>query len=425
MVTCLAGQIGFSNAYSDEIEDIDDDLTASSSGRYIDQLHDLLTLENLTLTADNFVKQTVKAWSDTKNYKLGAIVSHNNKTWRAIRANNNVQPVGGEDWKETTLLSAFLRNKYNSSVLKLVDALITEKKLNEQSRTLLADKPLFVGHGAIQDAIPNTGAFRGLKIAITNPDTSVLLRFIGLQMTRAQSNMKIYVYHSSRETPITVFTLNQASNVTYQWHTVVETALAYHDLSSQAAGGYFYVGYYEDDIVQPGSVIAKQIDFSGQYACGSCSDAIENSTLYNNWSGLIKVSSFYVKNENLDLVDRTLWDADDELREDQVTYGLNLQIAVKCDITDLMCRNSNIFTDVLAQQLKVDFLETLLFTVRNNNQHEKLSRLAALALGDQQNPGEYAKLEKAKRAFSIDINGISKVCAKCVSGQFKQKSVWS
>jgi len=425
ILTCFTGLIGFSDDYDVEVPEIDADLNESSSGRYVNELHELLTYENILLTASNFVKIQVKEWDSAKNYKLNAVVKDGVKVWRAIRANNNIQPVEGDDWSETNLFSAYLRTKYNSAVINLVDKLFTEKKLNEQARTLLDDQTLFVGHGAVQDAISNSGAFRGLKIAVKNPDTSIVLRWLGLQLTGAQADFKVYIYHSSRATPIKVINFAHGSLVTYQWHKIEETLLSYLDLSlDQSAAGYFYIGYYEADLTGGIQVISKQIDFTGHYDCGTCSDAIENSRRYNSWSNLFSVQSFYVRAEDLDLVDHTLWPSSKERNEDMMTPGLNAQFAVECDLSDVLCRNTRIFTDALAQQLKVDFLKTMLFTSRNNNQHEKLSRLSALALGDEQNPGELDELDKTRKAVSIDLNGLSKICSKCVSGKFKAKSVW-
>lgn len=423
ILTCFSGLIGFEDTYNADVPLIDEDLRLSRSGQTVNRLHDLLTYENLMLTATQFGRVTVRPWSATLAYKPSAIVSFDNKVWMAIRANTNTQPVAGDDWKETTLLSSFLRQKYNQSVLDLISSIFTEKKLNEQAKTLLSDRPLYVGQGYINNAITKTGAFRGLELTVKNPDTLVLLRYLGLQLTQAQVGLKVYIYHSSSVTPIRIIVLNQASQITFQWHKLTEEMLMqFQNLEASNTGGYWYIGIYDDDL--EGSLVEKQMSLDGVYDCGSCTDVIENQNLYSGWKNLIRVKSFHVEESDL-FVDNSLFDRKDMIYDDVMTPGINLQFSVQCDLTQVLCMNNNVFTDALSQQLIVNFLKSMAFTLRNNVQHEKIAQLAALALGDNDNPGETHKLDKSKRAISVDLSGLSRVCSTKGIAKFKQKSVWS
>lgn len=422
VLSCFAGLIGFSNNYNaDIVDEIDEDLTVSRSGKYVTDLHDLLTYENIALSSQQ-IKVTVRDWNNAKNYKINDVISSNNKLWRALRENTGVQPIDGDDWAETNLFSTYLRNKYNQSVLDLVGSIFTEKKLNEQAKQLLTSKSLYVGHGSISNAIAKTGAFRGIKLTIKNADTVMLLRYIGLQLTQDQAEVPIYLYHSSRQSPLKIFTVNQGAQLTYQWHKITEEALAFADLESSNPGGAYYIGYYEDDLT--GQAIEKKVDFLSKYPCGSCGDAMANFTLINQWNKLIDAKPFRVDNADLDVEGATLWDAEAMKFDDISSPGINLQFAINCDLSEQLCNNNNVFTDALSQQLKVNFLKAFTFTLRNNGSSEKIAQLAASALGDNEQPGELVELAKARKAVSVDLNGLSRICSTCTPKIYKQSNVW-
>jgi hypothetical protein len=423
-IKCITGLIGFSNDYNSNIPEVDEDLLASRSARYVNQLHELLTYDNLLIAANQFNKYAPKAWINTKNYKLGDVIGHNNVLYRALRDNvDKVPDANGDDWAKTNAFSNYLRTKYVQSALAMIDSIITTNKLNGTSRTLFASRPLFVGQGYVQHQITKTGAFRGLRIAIRNADTIILLRAIALQTTAAQQGINIYLYHSSRIAPVKIIPVNQPAGITYTWHTIAdEIQLAYKELSAHTLGGYWYIGVYEDELT--GNLIEKEISFTGVGSCGSCADARENSNLYNSWSNLISVKSFYVAEENT-YVDKSIWDEVDEVYEDRRAFGINLQFAVECDITDVLCENNGALTSAFAQQLKVDLLSALSVSLRTNQLNEKIAALAKYELeGSEGKPGELAALQRTLKALHVDLSGLSKFCAGKPLTQFTQSSVW-
>jgi len=424
VIKCLSGLIGFSNDYNSNVPDIDEDLLASRSGRYVNQLHELLAYENILIAANQFNRYTPKVWNDTKNYKTGEVIAHENVLYRALRDNVNKSPeASGDDWATTNAFSHYLRTKYTQSALAMIDTVVQSNKLNGTARTLFASRPLFVGQGYIQHQITKNGAFRGIRITLRNADTIMLLRAIGLQTTAAQNGIKVYVYHSSRLSPVKIIEVNQPAGIQYTWHVLTEEVqLAFKELSAHTLGGHWYIGVYEDELT--GNLIEKEVSFTGAGSCGSCTHAVENSNLYRSWSSLIGVKSFYVAEENT-YVDKSLWDETDEVYDDRRAFGINLQFAVECDITDVLCENSGVLTTAFAQQLKVDMLRALSVSLRNNSQNEKIAALAKYELeGSEGKPGEGAALQRALKALHVDLSGMSKLCAGKSLTQFSQSSVW-
>jgi hypothetical protein len=87
-------------------------------------------------------------------------------------------------------------------------------------------------------------------------------------------------------------------------------------------------------------------------------------------------------------------------------------MTVQCDVSSLICKSKNILTDVLARQITVDLLQEMTYSLRDNQQKQKVAQLAAVALDNQENGqyGEAKKLNKAVQALSFDLSQISDVC---------------
>lgn len=432
ILSCFAGLVGFHGSESDDVAEIDADLQGSTSGRFVDTLHPLLTYENLLTTAQLFEAQNVRIFSAAKAYKIGQVVKEGADYYQAVTdlaASAALPSATPGSWRKTTLFSAFLRRQYEASVLNLVSAIFTEKKLNAQGKTLLASAPLFAGAGTINTGITKQGKFRGFKITLRHPDTTLILQHIGLQLTAAQNPVNIYLYHSSQVEPLEIIPLNQPNNITYKWHKLpVERLLTYSDLDTHTGGSY-YIGYYEEDLT--GQAIERKNlpheTWSGN-ECSTCTNVVENFRYWKNYREYVNIRSFYVDAVDL-FEDFGLWDPDDENFESGVSYGLNMQFAIQCDVSSALCLNAPVLAEALAQQLKVDFLTGMSYGLRDNQKMERIAQLAASALDDRgdgqaKTPGEITRLNKIKNAVSIDFSKLSSVCLPCMNKRYTQKTVW-
>jgi hypothetical protein len=426
IINCLSGLIGFESSYNADHPSIDEDLLTSDSGVFVNSsLHPLINYDNILSIAEQFSKINIRIHSTTATYKIGDIVKSGVDVFQSIQNANNNHPTSDTTWwKKTNLLSAYLRRMYSGSVLKLFSQLFTEKKLNEVAKSLLAGVHLYEGVGNITGRITKTGKMVGFKISISHPDIAAILSHIGLQLDTAQNPVNVYLYHSSSDQPVKVFTINHTKSIQFEWHSVSSEVLSFLS-DSINAGGTYYLTYYESELT--GSAIKKDISFSGKNLCGTCSDAIINSNLYNKWSRFLSIQPFYVNAVDLP-GDHSLWDETKEILVADTTWGINLQLSVQCDVSMLICRSKNILTDALSKQLTVDILTEMTYSLRDNQPKQKIAGLAAIALDNQENGqyGEVKKLTKAIQALSFDYSTMSDACLPCSSsGVSKLKSVWS
>lgn len=434
IIECLSGLIGFESTYNADHPSVDEDLLESESGVYVNSsLHPLINYDNILSIAEQFSKVNVRIHSTTATYKIGDIVKSGNDIYQSLQAGNtNHSPTESSSvwWKKTNLLSAYLRRMYSGSVIKLFSGLFTEKKLNEVAKSIHSNVSLFEGVGRISDRITKTGKMVGFKITVSQPDTIAILSYIGLQLDTAQNGVKIYLYHTSNNQPVKIFTINHTKSIQFEWHKITTEILSFLS-DSINAGGNYYLTYYEDELT--GSAVKKDISWAGKNLCGSCSEAVVNAHLYGQWGKFISIQPFYVASTDLprdgsNVLTHAMWNEDREINVADTTWGINLQLSIQCDVSMLICRSRNILTDALSKQLTVDLLNEMAYSLRDNQIKQKVAQLAALALDNQENGqyGEVKKLSKALQALSFDYSSMSAACLPCQSaGRSKLSSVWS
>jgi hypothetical protein len=427
ILPALRGLIGFERSYNSSYPDVDTDLQASASGIYVNNgLHPLFTYDNVWSIAEHFDKVNVKAWSNSATYRANDIVKEDAKVYQSLQDTNlNHTPSTSTDyWRETTLLSAYFRRLYDGAVLKLLNQLFVEKKVNEVAKSLHANINLFEGVGSIDKRIVKQERLVGLKINILNPDTVARLSYIGMQVDTAQTPLNIYLYHSSSDVAVKTFALNQTKSVQFQWHKITMEVLAY--MNDQInAGGHYYLCYYESELT--GSAIRKDVSWVGKNNCGTCSEAQASRQMWNKWSKFLSIQPFYINSPDID-PDKKLWDEEREIYIDDTNWGMNLQMSIQCDVSNWLSQNANLFTDALCKQITVDLLNEMAFSMRDNQKKEKLAGLAAVALDNQENGqyGEVKKLAMAVKAISFDFSDLSPACLPCnnaVTG-YQKRSVW-
>lgn len=425
IVSCLEGLVGFGSTYNSEVPDISTDLQASSSGIVVNDLHPLLSYENILAIAENFSKTQVNIYATTTTYNKGAIVDNGTDFYYSlVDSNINQVLTDAAKWRKTTLLSAFLRRTYTTSVIKLFSQLFTQKKLSEVAKTLLGQVSIYEGVGNITGRITKVGRMVGYKITVKHPDTAATLSHIGLQLDTVQADVKVYLYHSSSNVPVKIFTIIHTKSIQFEWHEIAKEVLNYMN-DTISAGGAYYLTYYQNEMT--GEAIKKDYSFGSRGSCSSCSEQIINQRLFNNWSKYISIEPFYINSDDVN-VDRSIWNHDREIYADDTTWGLNLQLSIQCDVSDLVCRNKNVLADALSKQIVVDLLTAMTYSLRDNQKKERIAGLAAIALDNSDNhqEGEAKKLRNAITALSFDLSSMSDACLPCNSNQgFKLKSVWN
>lgn len=423
--TAFSRLVGFRQTIQSGFDKLDADIIASSSGILIDQIsgHPLITAENIFSCAEVFKKENVRAWDNSIAYVKEDLVLKNSKVYRSIQDGTNKDPeTQSEFWSETNLLSAFLRSVQNSAAINVFNAVFAKRKLHEVAKTLLTDTSLYDGTGSLTNKITKLGRFVGYRIKPRYRDTVLIISAAGFQFDTVNPNFKLYVYQGSSLEPISEIDINHTKAVTFEWHPLGTEIKLRFNAEALNDNCYYYIGYYESELV--GQAIWKE-NVVFDKGCSSCNSV--NSLLYERWSNFFEIQPIYVASTYVN-EDRTMFEEDKQILLSNQNWGMNFRFQVHCDVTDMICRNKNAFIDAIKLQMVHDILNTMAYSMRDNQQKQKVSQMAFYALENKDNyeKGIRSQLNKAIEGVSFDLSEINKVCLPCTkaSSGVKIKSVF-
>lgn len=402
--TGLSGLIGFKSAYDPDIPALDAALTSSVSGVYMDEIHPLLATDTLEKTVFDFDGQGYDAYS-TATYSEGEYVISSDIAWISKEDDNaGNTPAAGTYWK--TAFSDYLDSAYDASINKLLSKLSIHKKLLQNTKTYLENVQLFDGTSRNGDTISASGRFVGFLIELKKYNNiKAVVDRIGLRFTQKQTDLTLYLFHSSRNTAVATTTVSTTGGYNFEWKTP-DWELDYVDYANNIdAGGKWIIGYFEADIT--GNAINKNYDFSS-HPCSGCGSSDEY--FFNLWSKYMRIKPIEVTSSNLNGTD--LFDLSNMGISWTQNWGLNIAFSVKSDFSEMAVNNKMLFVDPLGKQFAVDMLNKMAYNPHARvNRHEtnnELVALQALAGGEGQK-GMEQQLEESINALAEDFAGISPV----------------
>lgn len=434
--------IGWEQNYDTSDLKISDALTVSESGLYFQQIHPLLTLQNMSCIAPDFKNMTFEEYNAEKAYSKGNIVKYNELLYKALQNSVGKQPdVESEYWVETNPFSEWLESKTKASIQKAIARYCNEKIAQGTYKTLCENRTLFDGTGRLVDVVKNKKNLVGFEIVpVRAKGVTTKINKIGLQFTEP-GEYTLYLMHSSMDAPVKIIKLNKIRKNSIEWFSLNDVYLPYQSEDNDA-GGSWYLCYFQSELPEGSQAIRKDKDWSKE-PCGSCSR--KELLAWMAWSKYIEVHPFFVNEElingmqddfnddfNNDFSKQPihLWDVENNQYTYDNNYGLNLEITISCDITDFIIEQRMLFQDIIAKQVAVDMLREFAYNanVRTNRHSINASRLDILYEVDgdsssMKKSGLSYQLDMAFKAIKLSTEGIDRVCLPCKNNGIKYRTV--
>ena len=421
--------VGWEQSF-DPAKAINDDLTQTESGLYFQGAHPLVTLDNIrAIVPDDFVYQYPE-WNMILEYKQGAKVRHNNEIWIARKDNQNEEPTksdfnedynddfGNEYWGVYNFLSDYLERLTRNGIAQMVQTFTQVKGLDKETKNLLERRTFFDGAGRIRATLQNTHKLVGFEIVpVRSMGVTMKIEQIGLQMTGATGNVRMYLFHSSQIDPIKTFDLNfTVTNGGFQWFPLKDCFLPYISDGTNAGGSWFLC-YNQDELPAGMEAINMVKDWSRE-PCGTCSGYGLES--WKEITKYLQVTPFMMNAPETFDEYPELWDIALTMYTTTQNYGLNCEITVGCDLTDFIVKERQIFQTVIQRQVAATALRTLAMNpdVKVNRNQVNATRLEILYELDGNTsgvrPGGLSyNLKKAYEALRLDTQGIDRICLTC------------
>lgn len=432
--------IGWKQSYNTSDVRISEALTESESGIYFQQIHPLLTLQNISCVAPDFKNTIFPDYVSNAEYSKDDIVTYNEKLYKAKQKVLNKEPnVEHEYWIETNPFSEWLEDKTKASIQKAIMRYCNEKIAQGTYKTLCENKTLFDGTGRLVDIVKNKKNLVGFEIVpIRAKGVTTKINKIGLQFTEP-GEYTIYLMHSSMDAPVKIIKLNKIRKNSIEWFSLNDVYLPYQSEDNDA-GGSWYLCYFQSELPKGSQAIRKNKDWSKE-PCSSCSR--REYLAWMAWSKYIEVHPFFVNEElvqavnfnddsNNDFVKQPihLWDAEYNQYTYDNNYGLNLELTISCDITDFIIEQRMAFQDIIAKQVAIDMLREFAYNanVRTNRHSINASRPDILYEIDgdsssMKNSGLSYQLDMAFKALKVSTEGIDRVCLPCKNNGIKYRTV--
>ena len=413
--------VGWKQSY--DLSDImlSSNLTQTESGMYFQQIHPLLTLDNLRSIAPDFQNYNWQVHDVNKAYKSGEVVRIDDSLYKALKDVPAETDILDTDyWSETNPFSEWLEEKTKASIVKLVNKFINMKLADKATKSLIENKILFDGTGRLTNKIENRNRLVGFEIdTVRSKGVTVKINKIGLQMTEPGS-YTLYIFHSSNPEPIYTLTFEKTKANSLEWFKPKDDILLPYESANTDAGGSWYLVYKQSELPENAQAIYKDRDWSTG-PCKACSRS--EFLAYQAWSKYIEIHPFYISEDE---------EFDPEIMNFAYdkNYGINLEVSAYCDLTDFIIKQRAMFQDVLSKQVAIDFLREFAYNpnVRTNRHSINASKLDILVELDgdansMRQSGLSYELDIALKALSISTQGLDRVCLPCVNNGIKYRSI--
>lgn len=307
-------------------------------------------------------------------------------------------------------LEEYLIEQTENGIVQLLNDVITERQLAEYARKTLATETLLQGYGWAKDTIVNESRFVGFRITLSNQvGLKVSVKKIGFQFSMAQTDLDIYVYHSSRMEKVTSFKVNSTKAMDWIW---VEEELELLAENEDYSGGSFVIGYYQDDIV------GQAINFTGWNwktgPCGSCDGGVQKQH-YTEFQKYASILPVYVP-EPAQMDNRDMFDMRDSIVDYDKSYGMNIRVTAECDLTNFFCEHKYSLKKGLALKVVWLLLKDMQFSQQINNIEENLKMMIIRDLEGDKDTNYINIVDQLKdeiKAINFDHSKLSQPCLPC------------
>lgn len=401
------GLVGFLQYNDPSYPALPSALLQSASGRYVQNIHPLCQLETVWNCAPEFIGFQYPAWA-AQVYKKGVIVTNAGILYVA-----NTDTVAGDipgasaKWETVEPFGAWLQNLYNHSIIELIADFVRFRALEYSNRTILDSQILYDGIGLYSDRIVKTGRFVGLALRLSTQDgLMAAIEQLGAQLDTPQ-DLTLYLYHNSVQDPILSFDISVAKASTFNWQAPAQELLLKFYEQSHNAGGLFYLGYYEDDL------IGQAIKMDYNFAIGPCSTCNPyNNQAFNKWSKFVSITPVAIPSAALN-AGRKLFDVSRAEYGGDHNYGLNIALTVSCDMTEFFGLHRMQFAQALAMKIVIKLLEVIAYSTRMTAVEDKVKALAFADLSDKESDSYVNKYKSELTALTVDFSGFSSQCMPC------------
>ena len=397
------------------------------SGLTVQGAHPLLTLQNIRSVMPEDWNEQYPEFGE-RTYFPGERISYKGRFYICRNETTQSPEDYPENWSIWFPLTDFLETLMIRSIGKVVQAFLTQKQLNKETKTLLERRTLFDGAARMQAFIEPRGKLVGFEVVpVRALGVTTKIERIGLQMIGATGSVYIYIFHSSQREPVYRLHFNYTNTSGgFQWFKPASDIYLPYLGDNTDAGGAWFICYLQDELPEGMRALNVSKDWSAE-PCQTClGGSIES---WRQLTKYLQVSPFAATPEADFISSPVIPDIGKLAYTNTMNYGMNLEVSVGCDLSDFLIQQRGVFARVLQLQMAADILRMMAMNpdVRVNRNQMNVTRDEILYEVDGNPTGRASglgyELKQAYKALEIDTKGLDRICLTCNNGGVKYRTV--
>ena len=308
----------------------------------------------------------------------------------------------------TQTLENYLNEKMESGINGIFNDIIQKRQISEFGKTLLEQSQLLNRHSWVNDKITNQGRFVGFQINVRAlSGLQTVINEIGVQLDTAQT-LTLHLFHSSKEDALQTFDVTTTDSG-WSWKSIEQELNSF--LSEQYHGGVFVLGYSQADVA--GTAI-NYTNFN--WDKGECAGCNSNQ-YYNIWRSIkdyFAIYPLYWTTGNFTV--GKMPNLEDAIYINDTSFGLNLKLSVRCDLTEFFKQNRFVFKNLLNLKVAHLIMNDMKFCQQTNFVEENLKMMIIRDLeGDKETNALNIsqQYERELKAVVFNMEGINNKCLSC------------
>lgn len=369
------------------------EMTTSSSGLWYNDQHPLLSFENLESMAPDFAKLTYPAWSAAVSYAVGAKVSLSGTLYIAIASSLNQTPPNATYWAIYSPFTAWLKERTEAGIILTVEDWISRKFEVKTAKSLIDRKQVFMTAARNTGTDENQGKTVGFEFhPMASRNQVLLIEKIGVRLT-ANQTLTVKLFSSAQPAALYTQAITYTGAGGEQWQ----------EVNWEVPSGPAYYIVYE------------QAGLTGVSVNGVNSDTAD----LEQWPTYPFVRGLSLCAFSVEAGASTLWDISKNGYTTATNYGLNFRLNVKCDYTNFLLEQKDLFKALIAKGVAMSMLRELAYnpTTRVNRHEGTRSRENILYEIDGNPQGRFTGLkadyEKLMKTAEFDDSNMDPICLPC------------
>lgn len=317
-------------------------------------------------------------------------------------AGMDLQLINEAIGKDENDVNEFLENISDSCAIELVNdfTILQKEKLN--TKALLSNLDTGIKLTDIRKKQVKRSRFVGYEIKpVQSNSVKVTIQQLGVQFDTLET-LDVFFYASSQLQPLKQVSISNTKESSLEWLELTDFVASYISETGGSGDSYF-IGYYEDDLTGQALETFQ--------TCGTCGNSpAKKYTPYTTIRPIeIASGNTYVSRELFDV---------EQVGYTTSTFGLNLKINVECDVTNVICEN----TQLLANSLQKKIAIRLFWEAYNS---DRINRVTFINKDDSRLMAEKLEidLDRELKTLSMDFSQIDKVCLPCQRRSLKRVSL--